>query len=95
MLVSLARNRAWSDSIDDEVRAKVVAKLRAGLELADDARDITAVAKALSALERNDIERTRLLMDAEDRSSGTQNDAAQLLDDIAAMRRTRGERGPA
>ena len=95
MLVSLARNRAWSDSIDDEVRAKVVAKLRAGLELADDTRDITAVAKALSALERNDIERARLLMDAQDRGAESQNEAAQLLQDVAAMRQTRGGHGPA
>ena len=47
------------------------------------------------ALERNDIERARLLMDAQDRGAESQNDAAQLLQDVAAMRQTRGGHGPA
>ena len=88
MLASLARNKAWSESIDDELRAKVVEKLRGALDIAETARDFARVAQAIGGLERCDIERAKALREAERESDTATADevAAALCRQMQAAR---------
>ena len=94
MIASLAKNQAWSDSISDDLRAEIVAKLRDALPHADSPREIASISKALASLEKNDIDRARLLMDADavESSDGPQDEARRLLADLNEIDRIEGRK---
>ena len=94
MITSLARNPAWSDSITPELRRRLIEKLRADLENSDNARATASIARALGALEHNDIDRARLLLDAEKQESEGQpkDEARQLLADLDEIDRMEGRK---
>lgn len=65
MITTLARQKLWTDSLADEHRATLVQKLTDALAVARTPREAIAISKALAALERADIDRARLMLDAE------------------------------
>ena len=76
----------------DEMRAEVVRKLTAGLAVAESPREVASVAKALASLEKNDIDRTKLLIDAETQEGGGLDDARRLRADLDEIDRMEGRR---
>ena len=92
MIASLARNRAWTDSLTDEHRERINQRLLESLDTAESARDVAAIAKALAGLERNDIERAKLLIDAEAVEDGGMDEANRLRADLDAIDRLEGRR---
>lgn len=93
MLRMLARRKSWSDSLTDETREKLAAKLGTAVEMADSARDIASVAKAVATLERNDFEAMRLELDAQKsaQDAGETSSAKDLLADLRAIERNGGD----
>lgn len=71
LLASLAKQRAWVDTLTPEIRAKIVARLCSESDKATSVRDMTSVVKALAALETNDINRARLLLEAKKAQGGS------------------------
>lgn len=67
-----------------ETRAEMVAKLEEALTFAKGMREITSITRALTMLERNDIDRTRLFIDAEAADAGeTPDEVAQRVVELA------------
>lgn len=71
MIAALAKQPLWVESLTDEARAKVLQLLNDGLKDATSPREISSVARAIANLERNDIDRTRLILDAEQKDAGS------------------------
>jgi hypothetical protein len=92
MIAALSKQPAWVESMTPEMREMVVKKLHAGLHVADSAREVASIAKALAGLERNDIERTRLLIDHEQQEDGEQDAARRLRADLDEIDRIEGRR---
>jgi hypothetical protein len=65
MIAALAKQPAWVEGLGEQTRREVVRKLEDSLALCDSPREIASVVRAISMLERNDIDRTRLFLDAE------------------------------
>jgi hypothetical protein len=81
MITALAKQPAWVDSMTPELRERLVAQLAAQIPLCDSPRDIASITRALASLEKNDIDRTRLFLDAEKESGdeATQDELAAKL----------------
>jgi len=94
MIAALSKQPAWVESMTPEMREMVVQKLHAGLHVADSAREVASIAKALAGLERNDIERTRLLIDHETAEAGDSSQAQRLRADLDEIDRMEGGRPP-
>lgn len=94
MIAALSKQPAWVESMTPEMRQMVVQKLHAGLHVADSAREVASIAKALAGLERNDIERTRLLIDHETAEAGDSSQAQRLRADLDEIDRMEGGRPP-
>lgn len=94
MIAALSKQPAWVESMTPEMREMVVQKLHAGLHVADSAREVASIAKALAGLERNDIERTRLLIDHETAEAGDSSQAQRLRADLDEIDRLEGGRPP-
>lgn len=92
MIRALAAAPAWVASLSDDMRAEVVRKLTAGLAVAESPREVASVAKALASLEKNDIDRTKLLIDAETQEGGGLDDARRLRADLDEIDRMEGRR---
>ena len=94
MIAALSKQPAWIESMTPEMREMVIQKLQAGLHVADSAREVASIAKALAGLERNDIERTRLLIDHETAEAGETSEAQRLRADLDEIDRMEGNRPP-
>lgn len=92
MIAALAAAPAWVESLSPEMRAEVVRKLTEGLAVAKSPREVASVAKALASLEKNDIDRTKLLIDAETQEGGGLDDARRLRADLDEIDRMEGRR---
>jgi len=92
MIAALSKQPAWIESMTPEMREMVIQKLQAGLHVADSAREVASIAKALAGLERNDIERTRLLIDHEGQQDGGLDEARRLRADLDEIDRIEGRR---
>lgn len=92
MIAALAAAPAWVASLSPEMRAEVVRKLTDGLAAADSPREVASVAKALASLEKNDIDRTKLLMEAETQEGDGLDDARRLRADLDEIDRMEGRR---
>lgn len=92
MIRALAAAPAWVESLSPEMRAEVVRKLTEGLAVAESPREVASVAKALASLEKNDIDRTKLLIDAETQEGGGLDDARRLRADLDEIDRMEGRR---
>jgi hypothetical protein len=93
MIASLAKNRAWTESLTDEDRERISRQLIGSLSACESPREIASVVKAIAGLERNDIERTKLLIDAERVESGDMDDARRLRADLEAIDEMEGGGG--
>ena len=69
MIAALAKQPAWVEGLTDKTRADVIRKLEDSLDACRSARDVASVVRAISSLERNDIDRTKLFLDAERQDS--------------------------
>ena len=80
------------ESLSDEKRRQIVGKLVQSADSADSARDIASIARAFAGLERNDIDRARLLMDVEQREAehGSGDEARKLRADLDEIDRMEG-----
>jgi hypothetical protein len=94
MIAALAKSPAWVEHLTPEMRAQVVTQLHASLAVADSPREIASVAKALASLEKNDIDRTRLLIDHETAEAGETSEAQRLRADLDEIDRMEGNRPP-
>lgn len=92
MIASLAKQRAWTDSLTDEQRENISRRLIDSLADCDSPREIASVVKAIAGLEKNDIERTRLLLEAEAVEDGGMDEANRLRADLDAIDRMEGRR---
>jgi hypothetical protein len=92
MIASLAKQKAWTDSLTDEQREQISRKLIDSLPACESPREIASVVKAIASLEKNDLDRTRLLMEAEAIEDGTMDDATRLRADLDAIDRLEGRR---
>ena len=92
MIASLAKQRAWTDSLTDEQRENISRRLIDSLVDCDSPREIASVVKAIAGLEKNDIERTRLLLEAEAVEDGGMDEANRLRADLDAIDRLEGRR---
>lgn len=90
MIRALAGAPAWIESLSPEMRAEVVRRLTEGLAAADSPREVASVAKALASLEKNDIDRTKLLMEAETQEGDGLDDARRLRADLDEIDRMEG-----
>jgi len=90
MIASLAKQKAWTDSLTDEQREQISRKLIDSLPACESPREIASVVKAIASLEKNDLDRTRLLMEAEAIEDGTMDDATRLRADLDAIDRLEG-----
>lgn len=89
MITALSKQPAWVEGLTPELRATLMEKLRAGLEIAETAREIASVVRAITSLEKNDIDRTRLFIDAEKQGDGGESDVElfrQTAEDIVRRR---------
>lgn len=82
MIAALAKQPAWVESMSPELRQRLVAQLEAQIPLCDSPRDIASITRALASLEKNDIDRTRLFLDAE-----KQDGSDETADALAAKLR--------
>lgn len=89
MIESLARQPGWVENMPADTRQRVMGMLAEAVELAESVRDRASLAKAFAALERNDMDRARLLNDTE-QSDEPDSAARQLLDDIDEIDRIEG-----
>lgn len=63
LLAQLARQPGWFQEMPDQIRRGVMAKLVAVLSKAElRTRELVSVAKVMAALEKNDLERGKLLV---------------------------------
>ena len=92
MIAALAKQRAWTESLTDEQREQISRRLVNSLGDCESPREIASVVKAIAGLEKNDIERTRLLMDAEAVEEGGMEEANRLRADLDAIDRLEGRR---
>lgn len=85
LIGALAKKRAWVESMTEEQRTALVEKLFAHMELCETPREIASIAKAISALETNDIARARLLVEVEkaEDGSGSAEESVRLLREAA------------
>jgi uncharacterized Zn finger protein len=90
MVAALAKNKAWTESLSDEDRERISSKLIGSLADCESPREIASVVKAIASLERNDIDRTKLLLDAERVEAGDMDDARRLRADLEAIDRMEG-----
>ena len=89
---ALSKQKGWLESLTDEKRQSIVDKLVGAAASADSARDFASIARALAGLERNDIDRARLLMDVEQREAeqGSSDEARKLRADLDEIDRMEG-----
>ena len=92
MIAALAKQRAWTESLTDEQREQISRRLVNSLGDCESPREIASVVKAIAGLEKNDIERTRLLMEAEAIEEGGMDEANRLRADLDAIDRLEGRR---
>ena len=92
MIAALAKQRAWTESLTDEQREQISRRLVNSLGDCESPREIASVVKAIAGLEKNDIERTRLLMEAEAIEEGGMDEANRLRADLDAIDRMEGRR---
>lgn len=90
MIAALAKQRAWTESLTDDQREQISRRLIDSLGDCETPREIASVVKAIGSLEKNDLDRTRLLMEAEAVEEGGMDEANRLRADLDAIDRMEG-----
>ena len=91
MIAALAKDPLWVESLSPEARQKVVDKLHDAMHAAESPREIASVVRALANLEKNDIDRTKLVLDADrEEQGGGIDEARRLREDLDEIDRMEG-----